>query len=310
MKDEFEASVIIPTKDRFHEIYRCICSILKQTLLPHEIIIVDSGEKRPVSSLLKAKFPLSPSGIKCIQAKVPLVGARNIGIRHSSGDILFFFDDDVVLHRDYIREVVKTFINDKDSKIKGVMGDIVNRKRLVDSLGNMLLRLFFLAHYGDGKFLPSGFPTWVYGEKKALETEFLPGCMMAFKKDVFREFMFDEKLGKLSGYCYLEDVDFCYRVSRKYAFTYTPLAKLEHHLSRTTRVDTVVKKRQWVLNYFYLFKKNIPKNLSNVFAFCLSIFGLIIMTYLERDPNAIVGLFLGIKDMSKVSRLLEDEKQI
>jgi len=277
---------------------------LKQSLLPDEIIIVDSSERRFLYSFLKAKFPLSISKIKVIRSRVSNNAARNMGIQQSSGDIVFFFDDDVTLHRDYVKEVANVFVDDKEGKIGGVMGNIVNRERLVNSLGNKLLRFFFLAHFGSGKYLPSGFPTWVYGEKKVLRTEFLIGCAAAFRKKVVREFGFDEKLGKLSGYCYLDDVDFSYRVSRKYTLVYTPSAQLEHHLSKTTRVDPFMKKRQWVVNHFYLFKKNMPKNLSNVFAFTFSIFGLVIMTWLEKDLKATIGLFRGIIDMPKCVKVI------
>lgn len=308
MKDEFKISGIIPTKDRVDEICRCMHSILKQTLLPHEIIIVDSSKGTYLHSVLKRNFPSSVSKIKYIHSEVSNNAARNIGVRHCSGDIVFFFDDDVVLDSDYIKEVVDVFLNDDDCKIGGVMGNIVNTKRDINSLGNKLLRLFFLAHFGNGRYLPSGFPTWIHGEKEVMKTEFLPLTSPAYRRAVFSEFVFDEKLGKLSGYCYLDDVDFCYRVSRRYTLMYTPSAKLEHHLSKTTRVGIAMKKRQWVLNYFYLFKKNMPKRFTNVFAFCFSIFGLIIMTWLEKDLKAIIGLFQGIKDMTKVSRLYEDVK--
>jgi len=186
--------------------------------------------------------------------------------------------------------------------VAGVVGDMINVKRDVNSLGNKILRLFLLAHFSDGKYLPSGFPTWPHGEKKVMKTEYMGGHG-AYRRGVFPEFMFDEKLGKLSGYCYLEDVDFCYRVSRKYTLMYIPSAELEHHPSKIARVDPVMKKRQWVFNHFYLFKKNTPKRLSNIFAFYVSIFGLLLLSWREKDLKVYVGLFRGIIDMAKVSNL-------
>ena len=294
-------SVVIPTKDgRFDQIYGCISSILKQTLLPHEIIIVDSSENTKLNLLLKRRFPIDHPKIKYVHSQVCLTAARNIGVQHSSGDLVFFFDDDVILDKNYVTEVVKVFMNDKDGKIGGVMGNITNMRRDTNSLGAILKHLFFLGCSGDGKNRFSGLPTFVHGMKQIMKTDFLSGCMMAYRREVLHEFVFDEKLGKLSGYCYMEDVDFSYRASRKYTLVYTPFAKLEHYPSWLRREgnNQMMKNRQFISNHFYLFKKNSPKHLSNVFAFYVSLFGYLVVTLLfSRNPKAAIGWFQGIKDI-------------
>lgn len=298
-------SVVIPTKDRGTKISVCIESILKQTFLPHEIIIVDSSEKKGLDSMLKRRFPITHPKIKYIYSKVSLTAARNIGVKHSSGDLIFFFDDDVILDKDYIKEVVKVFTNDKDGKIGGVMGQITNVQRIPkdwkDILNLNLSRLFHLPRQGDGKILLSGFPTSVHGKKRTMKVEFLSGCMMAYRRKVFDTFMFDEQLGKLSGYCYMEDVDFSYRVSRKYSLIYTPFAKLEHYpsLGKTKEQEhnstMSIRMQEMVVNHFYLFKKNMPKHFLNMFTFVLSLLGLLILTLIyKRNPKAFIGWFKGI----------------
>lgn len=294
-------SVIVPTKGRGNKILKCIDSILNQTLLPNEIIIVDSSKNVNLDAVLKRKFPLVHPKIVYIHSGVCLAAARNLGVQHSSGDIVFFFDDDVVLDKNYMKEVVKIFLNDKERKIGGVMGNITNIRRDASSLGAMLNRLFFLSHFGNGKNTFSGLPTFVHGEGKVIRTDFLSGCMMAYRREVLREFVFDEKLGKIGGYCYLEDVDFSYRVSRKYTLLYTPFAKLEHHPSwlRMIGDNQMMKNRQFIFNHFYLFKKNSPKHLLNVFAFYVSVFGYLIVTLLfSRNPKAVIGWFQGIRDIA------------
>jgi len=290
-------SVVIPTKGRAGQIFRCLDSILRQTLLPREIIIVDSSENANLGFFLKRKFPVDHPKIKYIHTGASLTKARNIGTQHSSGDVIFFFDDDVILDKDYIKEVTKVFMNDKDGKIGGVMGNITNLKRDTKSWSAMLRRLFYQDQFGNGKFRPSGLPTWVHGEKKILKTEFLSGCASAYRRQVLNEFKFDEKLGMLGGYCYLEDVDFSYRVSQKYDLLYTPFAKLEHQASWLKKNDAnqIIKKQQLVRNHFYLFKKNTPKHLSNVFAFCSALFGYLLLTLLsERSPKGVIGWLRGI----------------
>jgi len=294
-------SVVIATKERINNVLKCVRSILNQIFPPHEIIIIDSSKNTDLNSALKTNFPKEEAKIKYIHFDACLTAARNKGVQSSSGDLIFFFDDDVILEKNYIKEVVKVFMNDKDGKIGGVMGQITNvcredQKNWRGVLSLNLRRLFYLTRHGDGKMLPSGLPTYVHGEKKTMKVECLSGCMMAYRRNVFDTFMFDEQLGKLSGYCYMEDVDFSYRVSRRYVLMYTPFAKLEHNPPEESTTNSMSRKKQFVFNHFYLFKKNMPKHLSNVFAFCLSTFGLLLLTLLRRTPKETVGVLQGIID--------------
>lgn len=299
LKDFGRISVVIPTKNRPLEIIKCIDSILKQTVPVDEIIVVDSSENRNLQPLLRKNFSCFTSKIKYIYSDVSNNAARNMGVQQSTGEIVFFFDDDVVLEMNYVREVMKIFEHDKEGKVAGVMGDIINLKRNIRDWRATLRRLFFLDYFGNGKFRLSGLPTWVHGERQVKKTEFLSGCMMAFRKHVFMEFKFDENLGKMGGYCYLDDVDLSYRVSRKHELVYTPFAKLKH--TGPTKISSA-KKRQYVFNHFYLFKKNVPKNLTNILAFFVSIFGLLISTGIfERDVYGFLALLKGLRDVTAVS---------
>jgi GT2 family glycosyltransferase len=208
---------------------------------------------------------------------------------------VFFFDDDIVLDRDYIKEVVNVFSIDREGKIGGVMGNILNLPRDLTSLTALVRRLFFLDHFGDGKFLTSGLPTYVHGQGKVIGIEFLSGCMSAYNRKVLEEFAFDENLGRLGGYCYLEDADMSYRVSRKYTLMYTPLARLEHCPSEKARFDVTLKTKQLVLNHRYLFNKNMPKRMSTMFAFGLSLFGiLLVYGIFSKNGKGLVGFFEGL----------------
>lgn len=296
MKKRLSVSVVIPTKDRVQQICECIDSIQKQTYSPDEIIVIDSSKTPLLKEILKEKFTKLYPKIKYIYSDVSTSAARNIGGRSSSGDIVFIFDDDVVLHSDYIKEVVKVFASDREGRVGGVMGRITNIKEDANPIKNIVHRLFFLSHTGDGKILPSGLETWVNSKNKIVKTESLSGCMQAYRKKVFDNFLFDEELGRLSGYCYSEDLDFSYRVSRKYALLYTPFAKIEHRPSQVSRIHVQTFRRQHIFNHFYLFRKNMPKHFTNLFAFCLSVFGFFLLTLLRGNMRGVIGVLHGIID--------------
>ena len=297
MKEKLKISVIIPTKDRVDEIRRCIKSILNQTILPDEIIVVDSSEKKVLDSLIRETFPHAACKIRYFYYKGSNNMARNMGVRRSTGDILFFFDDDVILNKDYIKEVVKLFEEDKESNIAGVMGKITNIRRDMPAVSAAFRRVFFLGYFGDGEFTPSGIATSVQHMNKITKTSFLSGCGMAYRRKVFREFAFDENLGRHSGYCYRDDVDFSYRVSRKYSLIYTPFAKLEHRKSEKSRIDQTLATRQQIFNFYYLFKKNMPKHLINLIAFCLSVLGILLLSIVQKNIRGTVGILRGMLDI-------------
>jgi len=75
---------------------------------------------------------------------------------------------------------------------------------------------------GKGKLKLSGFPAHRDDNKLAF-VKVLPGGCTAYLKEVFSRYLFDENL---TEYAYMEDMDFSYRVSKKYRLLYQPEAKL------------------------------------------------------------------------------------
>ncbi|PKM92336.1 MAG: hypothetical protein CVU81_00995 [Euryarchaeota archaeon HGW-Euryarchaeota-1] len=284
-------SLIIPTRNRIDCTIKCVESVLNQTIIPDEIIIVDASDTEILNLEIKNHFNPIKTKIKYLHTKQGLTFQRNIGIKNSSGDIIFFFDDDVILENDFIKEILKIFENDPDKKIGGVMGNITNITRHKQSrIDSYLHNIFFLSNYGGGKFKPSGFATWVHGCDKIKNTEFLSGCDMAFRRKVLNEFKFDENL---KNYCYMEDVDFSYRVSRKYQNIYTPYAKVKH-MSSFGGMNNYDIMRMRVINHYYLFKKNFPQTLKHRFAFYMSICGLFLMNIKYLNIHRLRGILSGL----------------
>ena len=84
-------SVIIPTYNRAHLLPRALDSILSQSCLPNEIIVVDDGSTDDTSALMTSVYPeivfiqQSNTGVSC---------TRNVGIKRASGDWIAFLDSD------------------------------------------------------------------------------------------------------------------------------------------------------------------------------------------------------------------------
>lgn len=297
-KNHLKVSIVISTKDRLRSLVVCVESILAQTLLPDELIVVDSSDSTELKSRLNALLRGKVT-FKHINAKVGLTQARNVGIGKSAGDVILFLDDDVILDKDYIKEVIRVFNDDSEKKVGGVTGDIEYKHSFRSSVGQLLGTIFFLFRHGDGKLQLSGRPTFARGDK-IVNVECLSGSNMAFRKEVFSEFKFDESL---HGYCPMEDVDFSYRVSRKYRNVYTPYAKLIHDTAPPAKSVEYARMRMEIKNYCYLFKKNLPQTPKRKFAFWWSIVGLFVVTFLlaisRRSAEGLRGLKDGVITIMK-----------
>jgi len=302
-------SVIIPTKNRMQDVIRCLESISIQTMLPDEIVIVDSSDTEELKFVLNRFDDLN---IHYIHTSKPgLTLQRNIGIKASSGDIIVFSDDDMIWDKDYLKEITRVFDNYPAEKIGGVSGNIMWKEgvKKIEGIKNFLgfglhvfATIFFLPRYGSGRFQPSGMPTIIRNDVDNItKCEFLYGGSMSFRRKVISEFMFDENF---HGYSWGEDDDIAYRVSRKYQNIYTPFAKIVHNdSSPSTRGSKYDAMKTAIDNHYYLFKKNLPQDFKHKFAFWWSVVGLFVregMTMVvRRDSSGVRGLTKGFINIIK-----------
>ena len=121
-------SVIIPTKNRTQDVIRCLNSIKIQTMLPDEVVIVDSSDTEELKSTLNSFDDLNIRYIH-IEVDKKFKGSSNIsrnrGIDNSIGDIIILVDDDVILDGEYIKNIIHIFNNDSEKKNGGVIGEII-----------------------------------------------------------------------------------------------------------------------------------------------------------------------------------------
>lgn len=289
-----KVSVVICTKDRHSELLCFLESLVSQTRQPEELVVVDASEKPGLDALINSKFNLLPFAFIYIKSKPNLPAQRKVGLDKSSGDIICYFDDDVVLEQECIEEVANVFENDKEGTIGGVTGKQLNVTKNAGGLRRKLKFVFkylFFMQYddGDGKFRYSGHPKPVYSKGEDMYVEFLSGCFMCYRRNII------ESVGIDVGTSYYnEDVDLSYRVSRNYTCFYAHKARLTHNRSTSWRDKSYERSRESIRAQIYVFRKNIPKKPLNVTAFVLSILGFLILTLASADLDGFLGGIRGI----------------
>ena len=91
-------SVVIPTLRRPEPLRRAVESLLACIPLPEEIIVVDGDPEGSAREIVEALVPGSnPSLLRYLPSEIGLTKQRNRGIDASTGDVIVFFDDDVVV---------------------------------------------------------------------------------------------------------------------------------------------------------------------------------------------------------------------
>ena len=107
-------SVVIPTLDRRYTLPRTLDSVLNQTLLPDEIIVVDNGSTDGTSSMLKTNYP----DVICLhEAKRGVSAARNKGILFASGVWTALLDSDDTWHPSKLEKQMKVNRNNPGHRL-------------------------------------------------------------------------------------------------------------------------------------------------------------------------------------------------
>jgi len=296
-----KVSVIIPTKNRPGNIRECVNSLLGQTYPINELIIVDGSDddrtEHYVRSCLKDRATFN-----CVYVRQKAGGmahARNIGLENANNAIISFLDDDVILDKNYLNEIVSIFIEDEEGKIGGVGGKAVERGE--SRLSNIFYFVFGLVFLRDS--FNKGSVT-IAGHHAALPdkpsfVKWLDGKSMAYRKSVLSEFRDDEQLERLGAYAFYEDLDLSYSVSKKYLLFINTNARLIHNHS-PSRPDPFKINNIKIQNHYYLIKKH----QFNRIAFWWSTIGLVLayLFYCIVRPSrsnylAAHGLFNGILEI-------------
>lgn len=254
-------SIIIPAYNEEKDIKDVLDSISKQTYPKEKIetIVIDDKSTDKTVEIAK-KYP-----VKIIKGKHKGVGAaRNLGIKNSKGEIIFFVDADQVLDKNYVKEIVNIF---RDKNVAGVSGFelLYNKNNLIAKLSYLKKRL----GYETSNLIPLG----------------------AVRKEIIKKIGFiNPKFGMY------DDWEFAKRVSEKYKIIRTKKAKFYH--KEPDDLKKIYRQCKWTAksNIFLLKRKEYKKALINFgFIFLNALFPIyILFLFLPKPFNlfGILGLFI------------------
>jgi glycosyltransferase involved in cell wall biosynthesis/GT2 family glycosyltransferase len=301
-------SIVIPTRNREKDLLTCINSIVVQTVLPTEILVIDDGEiSEEVLKKIESRSSFKDIRFKYFKKNKPgLSESKNLGAKKSVGDVVLFLDDDVVLRNDYIENIIGVWNNSWNKKsVAGVSGIIENSRNrsFVETIFN---RIFCLYSEKPWTILPWGFQTWDWNINKECVADWLPGGTSSFRREVFDKYLFEPlQPGRTS----LEDFEFCWKLKNNgYYFIITPAAKLNHYESKLGREAGYISGLKESANRKIIFNIHAKKITKNYLCFFWSNLGWICRQFLIGHFAKGLGMIRGVFIKDKI--LYKSDKKI
>jgi len=294
---------LITTRNRPQELRRLIESILDQSVLPKEIVLVDASDA-PDERSLRDRIETAGVDFVFLTAKPGRTHQLNIGIDASRGDIVLINDDDVILEKRYHEAMLAVF-EQGGATVGGVQGTIIG-----DTLKPLPMRafraLFLLSRHtkdAPGRLLSSGYYTTPVRPTRLRQVEALRLCGLAFRREVFIDNRFDETL---EGYALKEDIDLSYRVSRRYKLFVTPDALFHHLKAPGSRISVRQKSKMHIINNYRIHRRNLKHNARSGIAFAWALLGRVLYelgrTVSKMNSGYILGTVEGLWDIARSSR--------
>ena len=216
-------SVIIPTYLREDVLCRTLDSLLAQDYPAWEVLVIDQTPTHQTPTQAKLERLHREGKITWHRpSRACLPGARNVGIEQSTGDIVLFIDDDVVLPPGFLQAHARVFQQRPD--VGAVAGRVFDRMKLAEQKDLEIDDL-------PPEAMDPGI-AWYYLDlvhtTKPQQVLTARGCNMSFRRELFDRhgLRFDERF---KGSAVREEADLCLRIrSTDYIIWYEPTAHLTH----------------------------------------------------------------------------------
>lgn len=269
-------TVIIPTMNRPESLHHTIQSLTTGNYIPNEIIIIDQSTHK--NTIEKNQYyinkQLSNIGRYFYLETPSSTRARNIGLEHSSNDLIIFSDDDIEIYNDTIEKIYKIMISSDIS----MLGAIDDHTTYTDSFLGYISGIRSFSKRNIGNISLSCFGRYPKNIIKRVKTEWCMGYFFAIKKSLTSQWniKWDENL---ISYAYAEDLDFSYTYYKYSQQNHLQCIldkdiHVKHLATKEYRVPSKKSTYMLILHRYYLIHKHkmgvqalLTATYSNIFLF-------------------------------------------
>ena len=219
-----KVSIIILNWNGLEDTVECLESLKDIDYPNYEIIVVDNGSTDGSCDFLKANFPY----VRLIENNENLGFAEgnNCGIRQASGKYVLLLNNDVVVDRYFLKELVNVAESDPAIGAVGAVAYYYDDPQRIWQAAGMIswnrgrIRIVGRNEVDEGQF------------NEVTEVDYVPGCSMLVRRELF------ERVGYLDPkyFVYYDETDWCIRAQRAgYRVLYAPRAKVWHKVSASSK---------------------------------------------------------------------------
>lgn len=290
-------SVAIPTFNRPNEVGDCLESILIQTFIPQELLVIDDGAL-PSKFIQRWLDKLKKKNINFVyykkdHAKIRrgLSESKNIALKIARHDIVFILDDDLVLDPDFFEKIMDIWAASKDDQLIGV-GGVIKNSRVKPWSELLFNKIFGLTSKYKWDINDVGFQVWDEHMPKAEKGFYLHGGASSYSKQLAQKLGFTTFSGGRTG---LEDVEHCLRAKNAgYYFIVEPRAKVLHKGSNRSKESELQIGVKEGYNRKIIFQNDCKKTLKNYVWFVWANVGWVLRLFLTGWFMRGLGMLRGL----------------
>ncbi len=239
-------SVVIPTWNGLKHLAVCFAALRRQTLPPHEVLLVDNASKDETVAFTQREFP--EVQIIALPENRRFAGACNAGIRAATGEAIALLNNDTEADEHWLENVAKTFATHPEA------GFVASKLRLFDQRD----KLHSAGDFYSVRGVPGNRGVWQRDEGQFDQPYVFGACGAA---SVYRRSMLDQ-IGLLDETFEFscEDVDISWRAQLAgYKCAFAKDAIVYHKVSATG--GGILNSYYDGRNFIWLLAKDVPSEI-------------------------------------------------
>ena len=220
-------SIIIVSWNVRELLQNCLRSVLAETNLAMQIIVVDSASTDGSPEMIAEQFP-QVELVAC-QENVGFPGGNNLGLERANGRFILLLNPDTIVQGDALAEIVSYLEQNSQVGVVGPQllnedGTVQSSRRRFPTLRTAFFESTWLQPYAPQAVLDDYFVRDVMDEETAVVDWLMGACLMIRQEVVAQVGGLDEKY-----FMYSEELDYCRRIHEAgWQVVYYPQAQVTH----------------------------------------------------------------------------------
>ncbi len=287
--------IIILNLNKREDTLKCLESVSKLDYSHYEVVVVDNGSTDGSAEAILNAFP----DVHLIRSanNLGVSGGRNLGIEYANNNFqymyLFFLDNDTLVDKESLGELIKATRKDKQIGIVTPKGYMMFPPHVITSAGGININLYAGSVYDIGS---GEVDKGQYDQPKFVTS--CAGFAFLVKKEVFSQIGWFNEIFNPYGW---EDVDFSLRARKRgFKILYVPKALIYHKGGKVGRGGALPEYEKYKVRNFFILMKRHTNSLQWICFVCLiplkAIF-LIIEGVYHGNSKVVLAQFRGFLDL-------------